>query len=168
MFNIFNDQYNNELLEEGAFEQMVLDVYKNKHIGIQAMMLPVLLEELSRWKYSSRNLQGYEKWSIIQILTAFLNCDFENAEFSEMSRSKFSGWTNNIGDIIEKYKKPVQYTPIRLEEKITEKEVEYWFNISSLLSTLYSLSKDCRGNHMRKLISTLFYDIKTRLKRVAF
>lgn len=168
MFNIFNDQYNNELLEEGTFEQMVLDVYKNKHIGIQAMMLPVLLEELSRWKYSARNLQGYEKWSIIQILTAFLNCDFENAEFSEMSRSKFSVWTNNIGDIIEKYKKTVQYTPIRLEEKITEKEVEYWFNISSLLSTLYSLSKDCRGNHMRKLISSLFYDIKTRLKRVAF
>ncbi len=168
MFNIFDDQYNSELLEEGSFEQMVMDIYKNKHIGIQAMMLPVLLEELSRWKYSAKNLQGYEKWSIIQILTAFMNCDFGNPEFSEMSRSKFSVWTNNIGDIIEKYKKDVKYTPIRLEEKITEKEVEYWFNISSLLSTLYSLSKDCRGNHMRKLISTLFYDIKTRLKRVAF
>lgn len=168
MFNMFSDQYNNELLEEGAFEQMVLDVYKNKHLGIQAMMLPILLEELSRWKYSARNIQGYEKWSIIQILTAFVNCDFQNTEFSEMTRSKFSVWTNDIGDIIEKYKKDVKYTPIRLEEKITETEVEYWFNISSLLSTLYSLSKDCRGNHMRKLISTLFYDIKTRLKKVAF
>ena len=168
MFNMFSDQYNNELLEEGAFEQMVMDIYKNKHIGIQAMMLPILLEELSRWKYSARNLQGYEKWSIIQILTAFLNCDFENGEFSEMTRSKFSIWTKYIGDVIQKYKKDVKYTPIRLEEKITEKEVEYWFNISSLLSTLYSLSKDCRGNHMRKLISTLFYDIKTRLKKVAF
>lgn len=168
MFNMFNDQYNSELLEEGSFEQMVMDIYKNKHIGIQAMMLPTLLEELSRWKYSCRNLQGYEKWSIIQILTAFLNCDFRNEEFSEMTRTKFANWTNNIGDIIEKYQKGVKYTPIRLEEKITEKEVEYWFNISSLLSTLYSLSKDCRGNHMRKLISTLFYDIKTRLKKVAF
>ena len=168
LFNVFNDQYNSELLEDGAFEQMVLDVYKNKHIGIQAMMLPILLEELSRWKYSSKNLQGYEKWSIIQILTAFLNCDFSNAEFSEMTRSKFSNWTKKVGDIIIKYKKVVNYTPIRVEEKITEKDIEYWFSISSLLSTLYSLSKDCRGNHMRKLISTLFYEIKNRLKKVAF
>ena len=168
MFNMFGDQYNSELLEGGNFEQMVLDIYKNKHIGIQSMMLPVLLEELSRWKYSAKSLHGYEKWSIIQILTAFLNCDFGNGEFSEMTRNKFSVWTNNVGDIIQKYKKTVQYTPIRLEEKITEKEVEYWFSISSLLSTLYSLSKDSRGNHMRKLISSLFYDIKTRLKRVAF
>jgi hypothetical protein len=168
LFQTFGDQYNNELLEEGAFEQMVLDVYKNKNIGIQSMMLPLLLEELTRWKYSAKNLKGYEKWSIIQILTAFLNCQFSHPEFSEVTRSKFAVWNKNIGEIIQKYKKDVDYTPLRLEDKITEKEVEYWFNISSLLSTLYSISKDCRGNHMKTLFSTLFYEIKTRLKRVAF
>jgi hypothetical protein len=168
LFQTFGDGYNNELLEEGAFEQMVLDVYKNKHIGIQSMMLPLLLEELTRWKYSAKNLKGYEKWSIVQILTAFLNCNFTHPEFSEATRSKFAVWNKNIGGIIQKYKKDVDYTPLRLEDKITEQEVEYWFNISSLLSTLYSISKDCRGNHMKTLFSTLFYEIKTRLKRVAF
>ena len=87
IFTVFNEQYNIELLEEGAFSCLLQDVYKNKNIGMQAIFIPYLLEEMSRWKFTCNHLESYHKWDIIQALTSFLNSDFNNELFSETFRS---------------------------------------------------------------------------------
>lgn len=165
IFTMFNEQYNIELLEEGAFSCLLQDIYKNKNIGIQTIFIPYLLEEMSRWKFTCNHLESFHKWDIVQTLTAFLNCDFNNELFSETFRSKTSTWYSKIGHILDKYKKNTDYIACHLEDKFTEHTIPYWFAINGLLSTLYSLCKDYR---IKTLISIMFMEIKNRLKKYTF
>jgi hypothetical protein len=165
IYELFNDKYNIELLEDGTYEFMIRDVYKNKHLGIQSIFIPYMLEEISRWKFIGSQLDSYTKWDIIQLLTSFLNSDFKNELFSEGFRNKIEHWYSGIGNILDKYTKKTQFKAYRLEDKFTENTIPYWFAISSLISTLYSLCKDRRIN---TLLSGLFMEIKNRLKKYTF
>jgi hypothetical protein len=165
IYDMFNEQFNIELLEDGSYPCMLHDVYKNKGIGIQAMFVPYLLEEMSRWKFVCNHLESYHKWDIVQILTAFLNADFTNELFSETFRNKTNNWYTKIGPILNKYTKNNNYISCHLEDKFTEHTIPFWFAINGLLSTLYSLCKDYR---IKTLISIMFMEIKNRLKKYTF
>ena len=165
IYDMFNEQFNIELLEDESYSCMLHDVYKNKNIGIQAIFIPYLLEEMSRWKFICNHLESYHKWDIVQTLTAFLNTDFTNELFSETFRSKTNNWYTRIGPILNKYTKTNNYTACHLEDKFTEHTIPFWFAINGLLSTLYSLCKDYR---IKTLISIMFMEIKNRLKKYTF
>jgi superfamily II RNA helicase len=165
IYDMFQEQFNIELLEDGSYSCMLHDVYKNKNIGMQAIFIPYLLEEISRWKFVCNHLESYQKWDIIQSLTAFLNCDFTNEIFSETFRKKTNNWYTRIGSILDKYTKKNNFTACHLEDKFTEHTIPFWFAINSLLSTLYSLCKDYR---IKILISIMFMEIKNRLKKYTF
>jgi hypothetical protein len=165
MYSMFKSEYDIELLESGAYSCMLADVYANKHLGISAVFLPYMLEELSRWKLACNKLDSSDKWNIIQVLTAFLNNDFKCEAFSEQFRKKTGVWHTNVGHILEKYKPTVTYMAVRLEDKITESSVPYWFSISELLSALHSLCKDRR---IKTVIGLMYLDIKNRLKKYTF
>ena len=165
IYDMFNEQFNIELLEDGSYSCMLHDVYKNKMIGIQAIFIPYLLEEMSRWKFICNHLESYHKWDIVQTLTAFLNADFTNEMFSETFRTKTNNWYTEIGPILNKYTKNNNYIACHLEDKFTEHTIPFWFAINGLLSTLYSLCKDYR---IKTLISIMFMEIKNRLKKYTF
>ncbi len=165
MYSMFKSEYDIELLESGAYSCMLGDVYANKHLGISAVFLPYMLEELSRWKIGCNKLDSSDKWNIVQVLTAFLNNDFKCEAFSEQFRKKTGTWYTNVGHILDKYKPTVTYTAVRLEDKITESSVPYWFSVSELLSALHSLCKDRR---VKTVIGLMYLDIKNRLKKYTF
>ena len=165
MYTMFRSEYDIELLESGAYSCMLADVYTNKHLGIGAVLLPYMLEELSRWKTGCNKLDSSDKWNIVRVLTCFLNNDFTDEAFSEQFQKKTSMWNSKVGHILEKYKPNVKYTAVRLEDKVNETSIPYWFAISELLSALHSLCKDRR---IKTVISLMYLDIKIRLKKYTF
>jgi hypothetical protein len=165
IYDMFDAEFNVELLDDGAYGCMLADVYKNKHLGLQAVFIPYMLEELSRWKSFGYKLESHHKWDIIQVLTCFLNGDFHNDLFSEGFQKKITVWETQIIDIISNYKKNNGLVAVRLEEKVTRSTIPYWLAVSELLSTLHSLCKDRR---IKTIISVMFLDIKNRLKKYTF
>jgi hypothetical protein len=165
MYSMFKHEYDIELLEDGAYSCMLADVYANKDLGIGTVFLPYMLEELSRWKPACNKLDTDDKWNIIRVLTCFLNNEFTDDSFSVQFKKKTAMWYSNVGHILDKYKPQIQYIPARLEDKVTESSVPYWFAISELLSALHSLCKDRR---VKTVIGLMYLDIKNRLKKYTF
>ena len=161
----FQREFNNELLDHAAIAThcMLQDVYRHKHFGFQAVFIPYLLEEMSRWKPTCHKLDSSDKWVMVQVLTAFLNGEWDHASFSDNFRHKISRWPATI---VRTYSKDHHYTAIRLENHDEHTHLhEYWHSLSQLLSALYSVCKDRRLN---TALGNLFLDVKTRLKKYTF
>ena len=162
---VCKEQYHTELVEDGVYEYLFRDIYRNKHLGFQSVFLPYLLEEMSRWKFVCNQLDAYIKWDIIQLMTCFLNGDLRNNLFSETFRKKIQNWYEQIGDIIDTYCMDRKFVPCHLEDKLTENTIPYWFAICNVLSSLHSL---CKERRIKTLVSVLFLEIKNRLKKHTF
>ena len=161
----FQREFNVELLEDAPNAVLCLlnDVYHHKDtLGFQAIFLPYLLEEMSRWKFTCHKLDSTDKWNMVQVLTAFLNGQWTHEAFSLSFRAKIKRWPSAI---VGTYTKIHHYPPVRLEDAHGEHHITYLFALGQLLSTLYSVCKDRRLN---TAISNVFLDIKHRLKKYTF
>lgn len=161
----FQREFNVELLDDAsaAAHCMLQDVYHHKHFGFQAVFLPYLLEEMSRWKMTCHKLDSSDKWTMVQVLTAFLNGEWSHASLSASFRQKISRWP---AAIVATYSKNHRFPAIRLENHDEHTHLhEYWHSLSQLLSALYSVCKDRRLN---TALNNLFLDVKARLKKYTF
>lgn len=161
----FQREFNVELLEDASKAVLCLlnDVYHHKAtLGFQAIFLPYLLEEMSRWKFTCHKLDSTDKWNMVQVLTAFLNGQWSHTAFSLSFRAKIQRWP---AAIVRTYTNTHEYPAVRLEDALGEQHITYLFALGQLLSTLYSVCKDRRLN---TAISSVFLDIKQRLKKYTF
>jgi hypothetical protein len=161
----FQREFNVELLEDASKATLCLlnDAYNHKDtLGFQAVFLPYLLEEMSRWKFTCHKLDSTDKWNMIQVLTAFLNGQWDHTAFSGSFRAKIQRWPTTI---VATYTKTHDYNAVRLEEALGEQHITYLYALGQLLSTLYSVCKDRRLN---TAMSSVFLDIKLRLKKYTF
>ena len=165
IYRLFNSDYNNELAPEGIIEKMKYDIYKNKHYGLQAVFLPHLVEELSRWKYNFNNTESSIKYDIIQLLTAFYNGDLQNEVFSQHFRNKVEIWSDELGELYNEYIKQNDYQPKKFEDKVVENDIPYWITMAELLSSIYELTTDWR---IKKLIVVIYSEIKGKIKKYIF
>ncbi len=160
MNQLFQNEFNNELATDEMVEKMKYDIYKNKKYGLQSVLIPYLLEEISRWKFNYNHLDSTNKYEILQCLTAFLNGDLQNDVYSEHFRGKTKVWKQ-----FEKYFNKQSYEPKRFEEKVVESDIPFWIDIAELLGKLYELSTDWR---IKKLIVVIYNEIKSKIKKYTF
>ncbi len=165
IYRLFNSDYNNELAPEGIIDKMKYDIYKNKHYGLQAVFMPHLLEELSRWKFNFNNTESIIKYDIIKLLTAFYNGDLENEIFSEHFRNKVKIWKDELDESYEQFIKTNNVLPKKFEEKVVECDIPYWIIMADLLASMYELSNDWR---IKKLIVVIYSEIKGKIKKYTF
>jgi hypothetical protein len=156
----FDTEFDHELAPEGIIQKMKYDIYKNKKYGLQSLLMPYLLEELSRWKFNYNNMDPNTKYEILRALTNFYNGNMEDEVFSEHFRLKTKQWK-----CFDSYFKKNDMVARRLEDKVDESDIPYWISVAELLGNLYEMTSDWR---IRKLIGVIYSDIKVKTKKYTF
>lgn len=155
----FREEYVNELIIEELFNKIKLDIYRNKNFGIQSVLIPFLIEELSRWKFKYNTLETTDKNKIILLLIRFLNGNLQDTIFSTKFKNKAKQW--NLPIIIKDFKE------ITIDGPIDETNLNTWIILLEIIGSLFDLIKKDE-KRIRVILKTLYESIKNKTKKVMF